>query len=285
MLLQLLEGGSTVPPNAFGGPWTQIKLEVLRDYLQAYTTALKNQPFQTIYVDAFAGTGSVLISNGTFLEGSTKIALETDGFGSYLFIERDAKRVEELNQMCDAYRTQRGRVAEVRQGDANAVLVPWLSSRSFHNVRGVAFLDPFGMDLAWDTLASIVATKVFDVWYLFPLSGLYRQAAHDPRDIDATKATAITRVLGTDEWRRDWYRESPQQTFFGDTTYVRDDVDSIEQYVRQRLESIFAKVSKPLRLPKQGGPPRYSLFFGVSNPNPNAGKLAMKIAQHILSHA
>lgn len=232
-----------MPPNAFGGPWTAIKLEVLRDYLQAYTTALKHQPFQTIYVDAFAGTGSVLTSNGTFLDGSAKIALETDGFGSYLFIERDPRHVKELNQICDAYRKQRGRVAEVRQGDANEVLVPLLKSSRFrNNVRGVAFLDPFGMDLQWDTLESIVATEAFDVWYLFPLSGLYRQAPHDPRDIAEVNAAAITRVLGTDQWRTDWYRESPQQTLFGDASYVRADVDSIEQYVKQRLSRAFCAV-------------------------------------------
>ena len=43
---------------SFGGPWTNDKLEILRRYLDAYTTALKNQPFNLIYVDAFAGGGS-----------------------------------------------------------------------------------------------------------------------------------------------------------------------------------------------------------------------------------
>ena len=42
---------------SFGGPWTQEKLEILRRYLDAYTTALKNQPFDLWYIDAFAGSG------------------------------------------------------------------------------------------------------------------------------------------------------------------------------------------------------------------------------------
>jgi hypothetical protein len=41
----------------FGGSWTDEKLERLARYLTAYTTALKNQRFQKIYIDAFAGTG------------------------------------------------------------------------------------------------------------------------------------------------------------------------------------------------------------------------------------
>lgn len=41
----------------FGGDWTQAKLEAVRKYLVAYTTALKKQPFTLNYIDAFAGTG------------------------------------------------------------------------------------------------------------------------------------------------------------------------------------------------------------------------------------
>ncbi len=43
----------------FGGSWTKEKLDILQRYLNAYTTALKNQPFRLWYIDAFAGTGDV----------------------------------------------------------------------------------------------------------------------------------------------------------------------------------------------------------------------------------
>ena len=42
-------------PQSFGSDWTSDKLQILRAYLDAYTTAMKNQPFTLIYVDAFAG--------------------------------------------------------------------------------------------------------------------------------------------------------------------------------------------------------------------------------------
>ena len=45
--------------NQFGGPWTQEKLGILKKYLDAYTTALKNQQFCLLYIDAFAGAGTV----------------------------------------------------------------------------------------------------------------------------------------------------------------------------------------------------------------------------------
>ena len=46
----------TVP--RFGGRWTEQRLEILGRYLDAYTTALKNQRFTLYYVDGFAGAGS-----------------------------------------------------------------------------------------------------------------------------------------------------------------------------------------------------------------------------------
>lgn len=44
--------------------WTPLKLEIVRKYLAAYTTALKNTPFRTHYIDAFAGTGYVDLRRG-----------------------------------------------------------------------------------------------------------------------------------------------------------------------------------------------------------------------------
>ena len=43
--------------HAFGGAWTERKLSVVRRYLENYAQALKNQSFERIYIDAFAGTG------------------------------------------------------------------------------------------------------------------------------------------------------------------------------------------------------------------------------------
>lgn len=45
------------PQHSFGGDWTELKLKILQGYLKAYLTALKKQPFDLIYIDAFAGTG------------------------------------------------------------------------------------------------------------------------------------------------------------------------------------------------------------------------------------
>jgi hypothetical protein len=50
----------------FGGNWTQQKLELLQEYLSAYTKIFdrneKARFFRTTYVDAFAGTGYMRIA-------------------------------------------------------------------------------------------------------------------------------------------------------------------------------------------------------------------------------
>ena len=43
--------------QSFGGSWTELKLNLVESYLQAYSTALKKKGFYKMYVDAFAGTG------------------------------------------------------------------------------------------------------------------------------------------------------------------------------------------------------------------------------------
>jgi three-Cys-motif partner protein len=72
--------------HTFGGPWTQIKLDLLGRYLSSFNQALQfspsaNRPFSRIYIDAFAGTGECEIKTDEnaveTIAGSAKIALET----------------------------------------------------------------------------------------------------------------------------------------------------------------------------------------------------------------
>ena len=48
-------------PGAIVGPWAKEKLEALQRYLDFYTKVLKNQPWDTIYVDAYAGGGRAVL--------------------------------------------------------------------------------------------------------------------------------------------------------------------------------------------------------------------------------
>jgi three-Cys-motif partner protein len=284
--------------HRYGGPWTGIKIEVLRSYLSFFAIALKNQGFELWYIDGFAGTGSRTVdpSDGDLfgasgasqeIDGSARVALSIEPpFKRYIFIEKSPTRVSALKALAEGRSDVR-----IVQGDANAAITgicrttPWRGKDApGKGIRAVMFLDPYGMSVDYATLQEIAQTQSIDLWYLFPLSGLYRQAAHSKMDISPDKEASITRILGTQEWKTRLYGASEPDLFGNLCDGPRTaDVNTIEDYVYERLAKVFPKVPKPLRLYNDRGVPIFSLFFAVSNPDPAAWRLATKAANHILN--
>lgn len=279
--------------HEFGGNWTLIKLELLERYLAAFNTALKDKPspdrrFKRIYIDAFAGTGkcSVFMSGDNVeVDGSARIALEAaPGFDCLHFIDLKKKHVRALNTLSSLYS---GRDIQIWQGDANEQVEKIIKSINWKDSRAVMFLDPYGMAVSWETLAKIAATEAIDLWYLFPISGVCRQAAHKFEKVGQGKADSLTRILGTNEWVTEFYRPSGQSDFFreqaeGSGLERHMDWGAIQRYVKSRLENLFPVVLDPVHLPITGSP-LFSLFFVSSNPNKRAMGLTKKIADHILN--
>lgn len=278
--------------HEFGGNWTLIKLELLERYLAAFNTALKDMPsadrrFKRIYIDAFAGTGkcSVTVSGDKIeIDGSARLAIETSPeFDQLHFVDLKKKHVEALNALSQLY-PKRG--IKVWQGDANEQIVNLLGQMDWKGSRAVMFLDPYGMAVKWETLASIAATQAIDLWYLFPISGVCRQAAHKFEKVDESKAEALTRILGTDKWVTEFYRPTGQDDFFtpgaAESRLERHmDVKAIQKYVKLRLEDLFPVVLEPIQLPVSGSP-LFSLFFVSANRSEKAMGLTKRIANHIL---
>jgi three-Cys-motif partner protein len=283
--------------HEFGGYHTELKLSVIENYLKAFSTALNEHFSRLIYIDAFAGSGSrtvrVEAKEGTLLDapiqesierrrGSAQIALDiTPPFSKLIFIEQNPRYCEALKAIATE---QAGRDIEIVEGDANIELRRILSSIDWNDARGVLFLDPYGMEVEWATLEAAALTKAVDVWFLFSLSGLYRQATRDKKSMDEDKKRAITRMLGTDAWENELYAKEEKEDLFGrEVSEQRNaDVKGLERYVQMRLQAIFPKVLEPLPLPIEQRPQRYSLFCAISNPSPKAIGLATKIASHIL---
>jgi hypothetical protein len=120
-----------VPDLAVVGPWAREKLDALGRYLEFYTKVLKNQPWRTIYVDAFARGGRAVIrreeptgaepivplfgeafvpdaDQRELIDGSPRVALGVaDTFDRYIFIEPDPARADELQAMKDEYGSSR----------------------------------------------------------------------------------------------------------------------------------------------------------------------------------
>ena len=273
--------------HKFGAGHTREKLQILRDYLPAYTTAL-SQRFTLHYVDAFAGTGECIIKIGgkeLTVPGSASIAIEcSPPFHKMVFIELSASRAQELERL-KAAAVER-HISIVRD-DANTALPLYLNTLK-RTDRAVVFLDPYGMTVEWATLKTVAASRLADVWYLFPLSGLYRQAAKDSANLDNFKEAALTRILGPHDWRKALYEPKPQKDLFGQDSDIRTaDPERMAQWVKECLQAIFPGVQGPkilyqtMRDGKQGAP-LFALFFLISNPDPKALSLAMRFARAVL---
>lgn len=287
--------------HRFGSESTELKLDVIGAYLGAFTTALRRQFPELIYIDVFSGSGArdvlhkaqpanlIEEAREEWMEerrGSARVALDTQPpFTKLIFIEKKKAFCRALEALAALYP---GRAVEVLRGDANDLILKAIK-RSWAGARAVMFIDPYGMQLSWSTLEAIRRTEAVDVWYLVTLQGLYRQATNDRRDITAKKRAALNRMLGTEEWEAAWYTPKPAGTLFdfldekpaiGNRRAA--DVDEMEAFVGDRLRGLFPKVSGPLRFKTKNGAPGFALFFASSNPNPRAYGLAAKIAESIL---
>ena len=108
----------------FGGQWTIDKLNILEEYLDFYTTALKNQPFKLMYLDVFAGNGEISLRDEdaqAFIEGSAKRAINiTDKpFDRLIFVEKDSQRYTRLKSL---RKENLNRDIQIKNADANFFL-------------------------------------------------------------------------------------------------------------------------------------------------------------------
>jgi three-Cys-motif partner protein len=271
----------------FGGLWTAQKLDILREYLEFFPIALGGR-FKLVYIDTFAGTGKCTIKTGPdgkeTIEGSATIALNVARpFDEYFFIEARRKHVRALRLLKDGHPL--GDRVHITHGDARQCLTGVLARHDWKASRGVLFLDPYGLQCTWDMVKAVASTKALDVFFLVSVSGLTRQAATSAAKIDAGKAAALDRFLGTSEWRTALYKPPATLDLFGDEQQLTRDqgTDAIIQFVQERMETTFPMVKPPVVLRSQNGAPLYALFFAVANPHHKARELADKVVKTILN--
>lgn len=281
----------TKESEKYGGLWTVEKLDILKDYLNAYTTALKNK-FNLIYIDAFAGNGefSPRIEQGLNLEdanklydGSVKIALAVDNkpFDRLVFIERDSTRYEELKRIELAH-SQRN--IEVLKADANEYLqrLDRLSSE----IRGVIFLDPFATEVEWASINAIARVQAFDTWMLFPTHAILRVMKRKipAAEFEANEWKTLDRVFGTREWKSLYHKEQSDDMLGSRQVYfVRSEGHSeVLKFFKKRLTTAFgARVLQQSRtLYNRNKSALFEFIFCVGKPT--GITVAKRIANSIL---
>jgi three-Cys-motif partner protein len=280
--------------HQFGGRWTVEKLDALRGYLMGYAQALKNQPFRRWSIDAFAGTGDRAVKRqeaaslmeipelDVMTKGSVRVALEIEPpFDRYIFIEKRRRRSSALEHLKSEFPN---RAIEILNEDANTAVQRICRDTDWRSNRAVLFLDPYGMQVSWETLVAVAATKAIDVWMLYPTGMGLNRLLTKTGNIPTEWQQALDRSLGCRDWREAFYRMEASSDLFGHTSTdrVKDaGTEKFEAFLLDRLQTIFAAVApETVPLKNSRGQVMYLLCFACGNPR--GADLAVRIARSVI---
>ena len=284
------------------GPWAREKLDCLGNYLAAYTTILRNQSWCEgyFYIDAFAGAGKAplrkirgeepaaqqvqqaifedLVQSVDDIDRTNYVALDIPHpFSRYYFIDLNTEHTSRLNSIAVEY----GDTSEIRilSDDANHAITKTIlddPSINWRSHRAVIFLDPFGMQVKWDTITKIARTNAIEIIVNLPVGMAIQRLLARSGEISEARRNTPNEYFGSDEWESVVYEQSSD--LFGDRVdKVADSGHRLARWYQGRLKEAFGYAS-PARLIRnsQRGHLYYLLWAG-----PNG--TGAKIAKHVLS--
>jgi len=253
------------------GRWSVEKLEMLSEYCHAYAVIMNAQKRSRpgkrawltgfYYIDAFAGPGIAESKDPEvieYLEGSPLRAVAcSPAFDHLWFIDRNSRRLSALGQLLDEH----GGLARstLRRGDSNRLLTEVISSLS-GTERAIVFLDPYGLQVEWDTVRALASSRKADVFINFSLMGVFRNLR-----LTGGPSPAIRERLATVMFSTDWIdRLYVQQSgFWSEPVLHRRQVTASEvcRHYRDDLTRIFPHVSNAAIMTNSRGGPIYALVL------------------------
>jgi three-Cys-motif partner protein len=250
------------------GYWSEIKLDIVREYAAAYSRILAAQTkprLEHVYVDAFAGAGvHISRQTGRFVPGSPLNALLVKPpFRAYHLIDIDGQKTALLRQLV-AGRND----VHVYQGDCNSILrnevFPQIRYEEYR--RGLCLLDPYGLHLDWRVIETAGKMRTIELFINFPVADINRNVLwRNPEGVDNADIERMNRFWGDDSWREACYRQVP--SLFGDML-AKEDNKTVAEGFRQRLRKVagFQYVPKPMPMRNSKGSVIYYLFFASQKP-------------------
>jgi len=244
------------------GYWSEIKLDIIKEYAAAYSTILAAQQkprLHHVYIDAFAGAG-IHLSKVTkeAISGSPLNALSiTPRFREYHLIDLDGDKIDLLRRII-------GERPDVHTytGDCNKVLLqdvfPQVRYEDFR--RGLCLLDPYGLHLNWDVVQNAGEMKSIEIFINFPIMDINRNALwKNPERVAESNTKRMSAFWGDDSWRSIAY--STERNLFGEPE-KEDNITIVNAY-RERLKSTagFSYVPEPIPMRNTKGAEVYYLFF------------------------
>lgn len=297
--------------TSWGGPWTEQKLDTFEKYVRAYLAIMNNNrdkyDWKLLYFDGFAGSGSrtsedtsneiqeasnlfeseVTMEELRVYQGAAErvVGLEKDtkGFDAYYFVETDENSRNSLEGKLSKYQTN-GKKYFLSHDANRAVRMLANTLKKHKNIKALVFLDPFGMQIDWDSIKLLEGLSV-DLWILIPTGVIVNRLLERNynKEIGLRHSQKLESFFGLahDQIKEYFYREEQLPTLFGEEetviTKVENAIKKIADLYIERLKTIFPNVtSQPLVLYSGQNVPIYHFAFAAKNP------VAKKIAQQII---
>jgi three-Cys-motif partner protein len=189
------------------GPWVAEKLFYLARYLNMFSVSMSKKPWRAInYVDLFAGPGKCQVrGQHTIYLGSPLLALTASRpFSRCFFVDCDVESIEALKRRSSS--SPLSDRIEHLVGDSNMrvrEIVDHIKGVDVEYRPGVwpslnlAFLDPDGLELNWETVAALSEVRT-DLIIHYSQMGVTRAA---PGCVQEAGETALDRFFGGTGWR------------------------------------------------------------------------------------
>lgn len=252
------------------GYWSEMKIEMVSDYLKEYSKIVSAQDrFDHYYIDAFSGSGQHRSkTTGEIIQGSPLRALDIKPeFKEYFFIDLDGEKVEHLKSLC----ADKDNV-HVYHGDCNDILVnevfpkvPYLKFK-----RAFCLLDPYGMHYRWEVVEKAASMKTIEVILNFPIMDMNMNALwKNPEGLPESQIERMNAFWGDDSWQKEFYQSALFPDIPGKAANNREVVDAYIDRLRKIARFEYVTVGFPVKA--QNRELYYLVFAG---PNETGKKIA-----------
>ena len=297
------------PQRNWGGTWTEEKLDAFEKYVKAYLTimkkyALKNE-WKLFYFDAFAGSGSretgidenndseatlfeddeiEEIAEQTSYKGAAERVLgcEVDGFSFdyYYFVDKGEHSLQTLETKLKSTFPDKAKYMAFKPGDANEKILELVNyAKSHPKCAALVLLDPFGMQLNWETIQALKDISHIDLWILVPSGVIINRLLTRSGKILCPERMEKSFGMPINEIQNYFYEQVTEQSLFGEITrqQKRDNtINKIAQLYIDLLGKEFSYVIKePLVLKNSTNCPIFHFVF--ASHNQTGVKIALEI--------
>ena len=182
------------------GKWAVEKLDYLQRYIDVFETSMRNKWSNRNYIDLLAGPGKNLVKQtNQVLYGSPLLALLTKfPFTGYYFVDSDPSITKALQERCKASPLKK--IIQIKTGDCNVIVDQIVNELKQNEEQSLnlAFLDPEGLELCWNTVAKLAGIRKMDLVINYPEGGLNRMMA---KVYQAQSETKVDLFFGNWDWR------------------------------------------------------------------------------------